>query len=85
MMVGEINMSDDDQAQDDLLKPLTKADCPNLTQLEIDAVNVLENRLNISAFDNEYQQQILNFYRFSAVNNKSSNASAGGGGRRFWK
>ena len=78
-------MGDDKQEQDDSLKPLTKNDLPNFTQLEIDAANVLENRLNINVFDKEYQQQILNFYRFSPLSNKSSNASAAGGGRNSWK
>ena len=74
-----------EEQKDDCLRPLTKQDCPKWTQLEIDATNVLEGRAGIGTFDKEYQQQILNFYRFSAVSNKSSNASAAGSGRRSWK
>ena len=75
-------MSDE---QDDFLKPLTKEDLPTWTQIAIDAANVLERRLDISVFDKEYQQEIKNFYRFSPVNTKSTNAAAAGGGRSTFK
>jgi len=43
-------------------------------QLQVDALNVLENRVDISTFPPEYQKQIDNYYRFSPV---SSMGSAG--------
>ena len=39
----------------------------NILQLQVDCLNVLENRVQIETFDPEYQQQILNYYRFSAT------------------
>jgi hypothetical protein len=35
-------------------------------QLQADTVNVIENRVPISSFSPERQQQIMDFYRFSA-------------------
>lgn len=35
-------------------------------QLQVDTINVLEGRLPISSFSSERQQQILDYYRFSA-------------------
>lgn len=35
-------------------------------QLQADTLNVLEGRLDISSFSQERQQQITNYYRFSA-------------------
>ena len=45
-------------------------------QLEIDAINVLEHRVNINTFPKEYQQQIRDFYRFHPVSVNSSAAGA---------
>jgi hypothetical protein len=42
-------------------------------QLQADTLNVLEGRLDISSFSQERQQQIMNYYRFSAeFQNKNS-------------
>lgn len=76
---------DDKNQEQDILKPLTKLDCSTMSQLEIDALNVLENRVDIATFPLEYQQTISNFYRFHPVNRISTNASASYGGRGFWK
>jgi len=66
-------------------KPLTKEGCPNMTQLQIDAANVFENRVDIATFTTEYQQKIRNFYRFSPVSTSSAGANAAKPGRSFWK
>lgn len=36
-------------------------------QLQVDALNVLEKRVDINSFEPEYQQKIRNYYRFSAT------------------
>lgn len=52
----------------DLLDDVTYLPIPMDTlQLQVDCLNVLENRVQIETFDPEYQQQILNYYRFSAT------------------
>ena len=43
-------------------------------QLQVDVLNVLENRVDISTFSPEYQKKIDNYYRFSPV---SSSGQAG--------
>ena len=35
-------------------------------QLQVDTLNVLENRVPLSSFSSERQEQIMNYYRFSA-------------------
>jgi len=47
-------------------------------QLQIDATNVLEGRVDMSTFSPERQIQIKNYYRFSATrqNSKSHNRAA---------
>lgn len=47
-------------------------------QLQIDATNVLEGRVEMSTFSSERQEQIKNYYRFSATrqNSKSHNRAA---------
>lgn len=71
--------------KENLTKPLTQAENPRMSQLEIDAINVLEKRVSINDFSKEYQQQIKDFYRFHPVNTGSSNFSASQAGRGFWK
>ena len=39
----------------------------DVRQLRIDAVNVLEGRVDIKTFDPDYQEKIKNYYRFSAT------------------
>ena len=61
------------------LPPLTKEDLmddslpfavdPVLLQLQVDTLNVLENRVDINTFDPEYQQTMLHYYQFSATRN----------------
>ena len=66
-------------------RPLIKNDFVNGTsQLEIDAVNAMEKRIDISAFSEDYQQKIRNFYRFAPVNIGSPNGGISGG-RSDWK
>ena len=82
------DQNDQNQEQDqeqDFLKPLTKSDCPKMTQLEIDAMNILENRVSIKTFPKEYQQKIRNFYRFSPINGNGGGSASLLGGRNFWK
>jgi hypothetical protein len=76
---------DDKNQRQNALKPLTNSDCSNISQLEIDVINVLENRVDIATFSPEYQRKISDFYRFHPVNRISSNASASYGGRGYWK
>lgn len=47
-------------------------------QLQIDATNVLEGRVEMNTFSHERQIQIKNYYRFSATrqNSKSHNRAA---------
>ena len=65
-----------------VIRPLN---CSTMTQLEVDAINVLENRVDINTFPKEYQQQIQDFYRFHPVNIGSNNSAASQGGRGYWK
>jgi len=56
--------------------PLTKADLNDDTnylpipddtlQLQVDMLNVVENRVPLDSFPPDYQTQIINYYRFSA-------------------
>lgn len=65
--------------------PLTIRDFEHgTTQLEIDAINVLEKRVAISDFDEAYQKKIKDFYKFSPVSVGSANSKSKGG-RSFWK
>jgi len=51
----------------DLIDDANYLEIPTDTlQLQADTVNVLEGRLPISNFSQERQQQIMNYYRFSA-------------------
>ena len=75
----------DEEMEREMTRVLTKEDCPKMTQLEIDAVNVFENRVDINTFPKDYQKQIKDFYRFSPVSMESLSASAAGGSRSFWK
>ena len=47
-------------------------------QLQVDALNVLENRVSIDSFTPERQQTIKDYYRFSATqhNDRSQNKIA---------
>lgn len=78
-----------DEAEQEMIKemtrPLTKADFPNMNQLQIDCINVHEKRVDIASFPAAYQIQIRNYYRFAPLNVESTNASAIKGGRGSWK
>jgi hypothetical protein len=39
-------------------------DPPDIVQLKVDIINVLEKRVSIDSFTPEYQEKIKNFYRF---------------------
>ena len=39
-------------------------DPPDIKQLKVDIVNVIENRVSIDSFPLDYQEKIKNFYRF---------------------
>jgi len=39
----------------------------DVLQLRLDAVNVLEGRIDIDTFDEPYQQKIKDYYRYSAT------------------
>jgi hypothetical protein len=67
------------------LTPLTLSNTVGMTQLNIDVINVFEKRVSIDSFSKEYQKKIKDFYRFSPVNNNSSNGNASGNGRSSWK
>jgi len=41
-------------------------------QLATDMINVVEGRVDIKTFENDYQEKILSFYRFSATSYVSS-------------
>jgi hypothetical protein len=43
----------------------------DVKQLRLDTVNVLEGRVDINDFDEEYQQKIKDYYRFSATRHAS--------------
>ena len=55
-----------------------------MTQLQLDAINVLEKRVDILKFDKAYQQQIKNYYRFAPMEPGSANGNVAGG-RSNWK
>ena len=38
----------------------------DILQLQVDTLNVLQGNLSISTFPTEYQQKIMDYYRFSA-------------------
>jgi len=40
---------------------------PDVLQLQVDTVNVLEGRIAIESFPAEYQSKIINYWRFSAM------------------
>lgn len=40
---------------------------PDVLQLQVDALNVLEDKVDISTFPKDYQEKIINYYRFSAT------------------
>jgi len=57
--------------------PLTEADLEDdqnvfeipadVLQLQVDMLNVIEGRVELDTFDKEYQDKIVNYYRFSAT------------------
>lgn len=73
----------DDQSQPLTLVPLTTDDLRDYSlnvakdtlQLQTDAINVLEGRVDINTFSPDYQRKIENYYRFSAV---APSTTAGG-------
>jgi hypothetical protein len=77
---------EDDFYDEEDFKPLTIEDFidKHTTQLQIDAINVLEKRVDIMTFPKEYQQTIKNYYRFTPIDVGGRNGS-GGGGRSSWK
>lgn len=46
---------------------------PSAIQLATDAINVVENRVDINTFPPEYQQKIRSWYQFSATRYFSNN------------
>ena len=63
---------------------ITKADIDNpypfripddVLQLQADALNVEEGRIDIDTFPPEYQEKIKNFYRFSATRHMSNDGT----------
>ena len=44
-------------------------DSPDQLQLQLDTINVIENRVSIDTFTPEYQKRIKDYYRFSASKN----------------
>jgi len=48
---------------------------PDILQLEVDAANVEEGRVDISTFPPDYQQRIKDFYRFSATRHMSNDGT----------
>jgi hypothetical protein len=45
---------------------------PDILQLQVDTLNVVEGRVPIGNFSPEYQQKIMNYYRFSANRQNTS-------------
>lgn len=45
--------------------PTALIEPPDVHQLKIDIINVEEGRVDIKSFSQDYQQKIINFYRFS--------------------
>ena len=39
----------------------------DIVQLRLDAVNVLEGRVDINTFDEDYQKKIKDYYKYSAL------------------
>lgn len=39
-------------------------DPPDVVQLKIDIINVIERRVSLDSFPTDYQQKIKNYYRF---------------------
>lgn len=72
--------------QKEMCRPLTRADftSQDTTQLQVDAINVLEKRIELSLFSTAYQQKIKNYYRFATLDPASPNGSVVGG-RSSWK
>jgi hypothetical protein len=75
----------EEEMKKELSRPLTQKDCPDMTQIQIDCINVQEKRVELSSFPQDYQQQIKNYYRFAPLNVESQNATAAKGGRSSWK
>lgn len=73
------------EPEPEILIPLTLDNTTGLTQLQIDAINVFENRVSIDSFPKEYQMKIKNYYRFSPIGSSGSSVKASGGSRNFWK
>jgi len=48
---------------------------PDVVQLEVDAANVVEGRVDINTFPHDYQQKIKDFYRFSATRHMSNDGT----------
>lgn len=48
-------------------------DPPDIVQLKLDIINVLEDRVPMSSFTPEYQAKIRNFYRFYGQRSIPSN------------
>jgi len=42
-------------------------------QLQVDTLNVCEKRVALSSFSEEYQQKIINYYRFSCDRQNTDN------------
>ena len=75
---SQVDSQDIDSQGFDRPPPLTMAEItvagPNMTpveektlQLQLDALNVLEGRVDVSTFSIERQKEIDNYYRFSPV------------------
>lgn len=47
--------------------PNPLADPSDVQQLKVDTANVVEGRVEIDTFSQEYQIKIVNFYRFSST------------------
>lgn len=45
---------------------------PDIAQLQVDVINVLEGRVPITSFDHLYQEKIKHYYRFSGTSHQSS-------------
>jgi hypothetical protein len=67
-----------------LRQPLTEEDLnddlnvlpipDDVLQLQVDALNVLENRVDINDFPEDYQEKIKEYYRFSATRMTTDNS-----------
>jgi hypothetical protein len=56
----------------------------DILQLEADAINVLEKKVDISSFDKRHQQKIKDYYRFSATRNDKFQQSIAKMTRNTW-